>query len=125
MKALVPAIVIAALAAGTAAYAGPAGAGDANRGRTVFARCAACHDASTGANKSGPSLKGIVGRRAASAAGYNFSTGLKTKGGTWTRASLDAYIAGPARYAPGTRMVVSVTDPQQRADLVAYLATLR
>ncbi|MBN8839179.1 MAG: cytochrome c family protein [Sphingomonadales bacterium] len=106
------------------AYAGPP-AGDAERGRTVFARCAACHDAKTGANRVGPSLKGVVGRRAASNAGYGYSAALKNKNVTWTPATLDAFLTAPTRFAPGTRMSLPVGNPKDRADLIAYLATLR
>ena len=112
------------LALAGVASAGPP-AGDVAHGRAVFARCAACHDATTGANRVGPSLKGVVGRRAASVPGFAYSAGLKGKNVTWTPAALDAFITSPTRYAPGTRMAIAVPDPKDRADLIAYLTTLR
>jgi len=121
-------IVVAALGSlamlGGAASA-EAAAGDATHGRAVFARCIACHDTATGANRIGPSLKGVVGRKAASAAGFNYSAALKGKNVAWTSAALDSFLTAPSRYAPGTRMVIAVPDPKDRADLVAYLTTLR
>lgn len=124
MKILATIAALAVLGATGAAYAGTT-AGDAARGRTVFVRCAACHDVSTGANRVGPSLKGVVGRRSAAVGGFAFSPALKARNVTWTRASLDGFLAAPTRYAPGTRMTVAVPNAKDRADLIAYLATLR
>ncbi len=99
----------------------PAAAQD---GAALFnAQCKTCHNL-TGANSpAGPTLKGVAGRKAASAPGYAFSAGLTKKGGTWTDANLDAYLAGPATYAPGTKMFNKVASPQARAAIIAYLKT--
>lgn len=124
MKLLATIAAVAVLGATGAAYAGTT-AGDAARGRTVFARCASCHDVASGANRIGPSLKGVVGRRSAAAAGFAYSPALRGKNVTWTRASLDTFLTAPARFAPGTRMTVAVPNAKDRADLIAYLATVR
>ena len=118
------AATLAALsAAGAAQAAGPA-AGDVGRGKTVFARCVACHDLNTGAVRMGPSLKGIMGRKAGSAANFGYSSAMKSKGVTWSPDTLNAFLAAPMKYVPGTRMgFAGVTDAQERADLIAYLKT--
>jgi cytochrome c len=108
-------------AAGAAQAAGPA-AGDAGRGKTVFARCAACHDLNTGAVRMGPSLKGIMGRKAGSVANFGYSGAMKSKGVTWAPDTLDAFLAAPMKYVPGTRMAFAgISNPQERADVIAYL----
>ncbi|MBF5091824.1 cytochrome c family protein [Novosphingobium sp. NBM11] len=109
--------------AASAASAAPSGpAGDAGRGRTVFARCAACHDLNTGATRLGPSLKGIVGRKSAAMANFNYSAQMKAKNVTWNKTTLDAFLTSPTRYVPGTRMAFAgLPNPQDRADLIAYL----
>ena len=72
----------------------------------------------------GPSLKGVAGRKIAAAPGFAFSSGLKAKGGTWTDANLDAYMAAPSTFAPGTRMFARVAQPQARAAIIGYLKSL-
>lgn len=97
-------------------------AGDPVRGKTVYARCAACHDLNTGATRLGPSLKGVVGRTSGTMPNFNYSQAMKDKAVTWNAASLDAYLAGPARYIPGNRMAFPpLANAQDRADLIAFL----
>lgn len=105
------------------AAAAPAGAQD---GQALFnAQCKSCHTV-TGVNSpAGPTLKGIAGRKIAAAPGYNFSTGLKAKTGTWTDASLDAYLANPSGFAPGGKMFARVAQPAARTAIIGYLKTLR
>lgn len=115
---------VAAVAALTAAGAAQAAgaAGDAGRGKTVFARCAACHDLNTGAIRMGPSLKGVVGRKSGTFANFTYSAGMKGKGVTWNADTLDTFLSGPMKYVPGTRMAFpGLSDPQDRADVIAYL----
>ncbi|MDO8295752.1 MAG: c-type cytochrome [Caulobacter sp.] len=109
-------------AALTLATALPAAAAD---GQALFnARCKRCHTI-TGANTPGaPSLKGVAGRKIAGAPGFAYSAGLKGKGGTWTDASLDAYLANPSEFAAGTRMFARVAQPAARAAIIDYLKTL-
>lgn len=112
--AAVAALAGAAQAAGTA--------GDPVKGKTVFARCAACHDLNTGAVRMGPSLKGIIGRKAGSVANFGYSAGMKSKGVVWKEDTLDAFLAGPMKYVPGTRMAFpGIANAKDRADVIAYL----
>ncbi len=110
----------AAQAAGTTQAAGAAA--DPVKGKTVFARCAACHDLNTGAVRMGPSLKGVIGRKAGGAANYSYSAAMKGKGVVWNDQTLDALLAGPMKYVPGTRMAFpGISNAQDRANLIAYL----
>ncbi len=75
--------------------------GDAGKGEKVFKKCKACHSLKAGKNKVGPSLAGIVGRKAGSASKYKYSKGMKAaaaKGLTWDEESLEKYIANPTNY---------------------------
>jgi cytochrome c len=111
-------IAVLAFVAGSANAAG----GDAAHGKTVFARCAACHDLNTGKTVLGPSLKGIIGRKAGSVAGFSYSPAMKAKGIDWTPANLDQFITAPTKAVPGTRMpFAGLPDAKDRADLIAYL----
>lgn len=122
MKFLPLVLVGAAMVAGASAADAQA-AGDPAKGKTVYARCAACHDLNTGATRLGPSMKGIVGRKAGSVAGFAYSPAMKAKAITWNAQSLDAYLAGPAKFIPGNKMpFAGLPNPQDRADLIAYLA---
>lgn len=124
MKPLVILTAASLALAGTATAQQAAGeiVGDPVRGKAVYARCAACHDLNTGATRLGPSLKGIVGRTSGTMPNFNYSQALKDKAVVWNAASLDAFLAGPAKYAPGNRMAFPpLSNPQDRADLVAFL----
>jgi cytochrome c len=111
--------------AGSAATATPSApaAVAAVSGEAIFKRCAACHNiAKGGVNGIGPALHGVVGRAIGSAAGYTYSTALKTKGGNWDAAALDAYITAPAKFAPGTKMAYAgLSNPDERKALIEYL----
>jgi cytochrome c len=97
---------------------------DAAAGKAVFAQCAACHSID-GSNGAGPSLKGVVGRKAGSSSGFRDSRAMKSAAVTWDEKSLDAYITEPQKSIPGNLMPFSgVTDAQQRADLISYLKGL-
>jgi len=119
-------LVIASLAAAFAAGAAQA-AGNAANGATVFSRCAICHSNAKGAPaRIGPNLFAIAGRKAATQPDFSYSAALKNSGITWTSANLDKWIAAPAAMVPGNRMAFAgVANAQQRADLVAYLDTLK
>ena len=117
-----PMIALTALVAGaavsSAAHAAP------TQGETLFQqRCATCHTIAPGAPKMGPPLKGIVGDKAAAVPGYAFSPALKASGLTWTTANLDKYLAKPTTVVPGTKMMVGLPDPAQRAAIISYLST--
>jgi cytochrome c len=119
-------LVLGAVAIVLSASAAQA-AGDAKKGQDDFARCAICHTvAKGGGNGVGPNLFDVMGRKAASMPNFYYSQALKSSGITWTPDKLDAWIKSPATLVPGNRMAFSGLDnPQQRADLIAYLATLK
>jgi cytochrome c len=93
------------------------------KGQAIFEqRCAACHSVEPGENDVGPSLAGVVGRKAGSLAGFDFSPALKASGKVWTGPQLDQFLAGPQKIVPGTRMAMAVAEADQRQALIAYLA---
>ncbi len=102
----------------------PAVAAAAVSGEALYAKCAACHAIAKGAaNGIGPALHGVVGREIGSMPGYTYSTALKTKGGVWDAAALDAYIKAPAKYAPGTKMAYAgLSKAEERKALIKYLS---
>ena len=114
---------LAAFAALGAAHA-QAPVGDAVKGRAVFARCATCHLAS-GPVMIGPSLVGVVGRKAGTVPGVMYSPALKSSGIVWDDAKLGAFIANPSKLVPGTSMAIMVSDAKERADVIAYVKTLK
>lgn len=119
-------LAAALLGAATVAIA-PAGmvaaAPAAPAGQDIFEqRCAACHSVEPGENDVGPSLAGVVGRKAGSAAGFDYSPALKASGKVWTPAQLDQYLAAPQKLVPGTRMAMAVPAADQRQAIIAYLA---
>lgn len=95
-------------------------------GKAAFANCAACHSVQQdGASGAGPNLYGVVGRAAGSLEGFTYSKAMTGSGITWDSAALDRYLADPSGAVPGTSMVAgAVARPEQRAAIIAYLATL-
>ncbi|HEY1849203.1 MAG TPA: PQQ-dependent sugar dehydrogenase [Opitutaceae bacterium] len=106
-------------------------AGDAAAGMASFKQsCALCHASALGAggqaiSGQGPSLVGVVGRPAASLANFNYSKALRASGLTWDVGALDHFLTNPAAAVPGTTMPIPVPDAAIRANLIAYLATLK
>ncbi|MBI3678179.1 MAG: cytochrome c family protein [Proteobacteria bacterium] len=102
-------------------------AGDPTAGKSVFARCAICHTVVKGGpNGIGPNIFGVVGRKAGSAPNFNYSAAMKSSGITWMADKLDAYITHPGQTVPGNRMAFAgISNAQQRADVIAYLQTLK
>jgi cytochrome c len=97
---------------------------DAAAGATVFHQCTACHTIKPGQPGVAANLYGVVGRKAAST-GFAYSSALKASKLTWDKATLNTFLKAPQKLVPGTRMVVAVADDTQRANLIAYLATLK
>ena len=123
---LTPARTLLALA--LASLAGTAAAvGNAAAGQDVFAEnCAECHSVKDGKHKKGPSLFAVLGRPAGAAPGFLYSAALKASGKTWTADAIDAYITNPKVSVPGGTMKYDgLADAKARADLIAYLATLK
>ena len=124
-------IVALALAAGMALASGSAlAAGDAAKGAKVFKKCKACHSIKAGKNKVGPSLAGVVGRKAGTAPGFKRYKGLKGADWTWDEALLDGYLTDPKKFAKArtgkkTSMVFKLKKAGQRADVIAYLKSLK
>jgi len=99
--------------------------GDAAKGEKVFKKCKACHKTGEGENATGPSLYQVVGRKVASIQGFGYSSGMSNLGGTWTPEHLDAFLTKPKDLVPDTKMsFAGLKKEQDRADLIAYLATL-
>ena len=118
---------LAAAALPVLAHAAAAPAGDPAKGLALFTqRCGICHSVvdDTGPRPA-PSLKGIVGRPAASVATFKYSPALKASGLTWTRANLDKWLNSPAALVPGTFMVINLPNTAERGDVLAYLATVK
>jgi cytochrome c len=107
------------------AIANPGYAQDAEHGKTIFKSCAACHSTDH-ANRVGPGLEGIIGRQAGTVPGFPYSDAMKKSDIAWNTKILDAYLESPQEVVPGNRMpYAGLKDPTERADLVAYLATLK
>jgi cytochrome c len=113
------------------ALAGPAWAGgDAAKGKEAFAKCATCHQVGPGAKTLvGPELNGIVGRKAASVEGYPYAPGMKKLGDAgfvWTEENINRWISDPKAMLPQSPMALAfqgVPDADERANIIAYLAT--
>lgn len=92
-------------------------------GEAVFKKnCALCHTLEAGKNKVGPSLAGVVGRKAGSVPGFAYSAANKASGDIWDKPTLDAYLTEPRKFMPGTKMVFAgLKSPEDRKALIEYL----
>ena len=99
---------------------------NAEKGAKQFKKCAACHTTEDGgANKIGPNLHNIVGRKLAETSGFAYSSALSEKGGEWGYEELNAFLTKPKAFLPGTKMAFAgVKKDVQRADLLAYLKSI-
>lgn len=100
---------------------------DAANGQKIAQICGSCHVLKQGGgNAIGPNLFGVVGRARATAAGYAYSDAMKAKGGSWTPDSLNEFLTGPQAFVPGTKMTFAgLPKPEDRADVIKYLQTLK
>ena len=115
-------VVMISLLAATTARAD----GDAAAGKVVFNKCSICHSGDAGVNRIGPSLHGVVGRQSASVENFNYSPAMKAANWTWTPEQLDKYLTDPKATVPGNHMIFpGLKDPNDRANLIAYLETLK
>ena len=120
---LLPALAAAAALAATPAHA----AGDPKRGAELFAdNCGDCHSVKEGGpNRKGPNLFGVIGRKSGTVPGFDYSEANKAKDWIWTADRLEPYLASPKAVVPGTIMKFKGDpDPQERADIIAFLLTL-
>lgn len=113
------AIVAVALAA--AIVVAPAAAED--KGEKEFKKyCGACHTVDEGKNRVGPSLAGIIDRRAGTVPGFNYSSANKASGVEWTPEILEKYLENPRQFMPGTKMVFAgIRKSEERAAVIEYL----
>ncbi len=120
-------LLAAIISTGAWACVASASAQDAAAGAIVFkTQCAGCHSVDQGKNIIGPSLFGIVGRPAGSIEGFKYSPANKNSGITWDAATLDPYITNPQAVVPKTIMPYpGLKDATKRADLIAYLSTVK
>ncbi|MGE5259624.1 MAG: c-type cytochrome, partial [Actinomycetota bacterium] len=99
---------------------------DVGAGQEIYqAQCSPCHSNQPGVNGIGPSLAGVAGRKAASLPGFHYTPALQGSGLTWTADNFIKFLADPSKLVPGTAMTVMVPDETGRANLYAYLATLK
>jgi cytochrome c len=114
-------LALGTLLLGGAAYADDV-TGDSARGEDLFKHhCGACH--SLTANRVGPILSGVYGRKAGTVTGFTYSQAVQASAITWNSTTLDQWLSGPQKFIPGQRMNFNISDPQKRADIIAYLKT--
>lgn len=97
---------------------------DPSAGASLFGPCSACHTIGRGGpDLAGPNLHGVMGAPIGHRLQrYGYTAALRSVGGVWTEAAMDAWLASPSRFAPGTKMnYPGMADPLERADLIAYL----
>ncbi|WP_338050372.1 cytochrome c family protein [Rhizobium mesosinicum] len=99
--------------------------GDATAGAVVFKKCATCHIVDSDTNKVGPSLNGVLGRKAGTHPDFAYSASMKAAGDgglVWDEATLRDYLHNPKVKVKGTKMAfVGLKDDQEITDLIAYL----
>lgn len=111
--------VVLAIAPGAVAAKGLP-AGNSKAGEAVYARCFACH--ALAYNRTGPKHCGLLGRRAGSVPGFQYSAAMKRVNWVWDRKTLDRFLADPLKTIPGTTMgYAGIKNEQERADLIAYI----
>ena len=100
--------------------------GDAVRGKRVFNKCKACHSIKAGKHKIGPSLAGVIDRKAGTAKGFKRYKGLKGADWTWDEATLDEYLTNPKKFVKSrnnrkSAMILKLKKKRDRDDVIAYL----
>jgi cytochrome c len=99
-------------------------AADAGRGKQLYeSRCIGCH--SIDENRVGPAHRGVFGRKAGSAEGYDYSPALKSSRLVWGEKTLDRWLTNPEATIPGQKMGFSAPSANDRADLIDYLRSVR
>ena len=105
---------------------GPALAdGNAAQGQKIFNKCKACHALKAGQKRVGPSLYGVVGRKAGSESYFKYSPAMRSAGINWTEENLDKYLEAPKKFIPKNKMpFAGLKKAKDRADVIAYLKTV-
>lgn len=117
LKRVIAAMLLIVGIAGTAGYA--RAGGDPARGEQIYQRCAGCH--SLDANRVGPRHRGVYGRRAGGVGDYRYSKALSQTEVVWDDETLDAWLANPGKFIPGSRMGYRLKQAADRADIIAFL----
>ena len=104
--------------------------GEAVRGKKVFNKCKACHSIKVGKHKIGPSLAGVIGRKAGTAKGFKRYKGLKGADWTWDEETLDEYLTNPKLFVKSrnkrkSAMMLKLKKKRDRDNVIAYLKTLK
>jgi cytochrome c len=106
----------------------PALAADAGKGKVLFETCGKCHGITAESDSTlvGPTLKGVVGRKAATVEDFRYSSAMRASGLTWTEANIKEYVTDPQAKVKGNRMALKSTfEPDEIDDIIAYLKTLK
>ncbi|MGH6769954.1 MAG: copper-containing nitrite reductase [Xanthobacteraceae bacterium] len=99
-------------------------AGDVAAGRQAFSKCQACHSMDKGKNLIGPSLAGVIGRKAAQVPNYNYSPAMSGSNVVWNSDTLDAFLLAPQKFIPKNKMAFpGIKSDSERANVIAYLAS--
>ena len=121
--------ILAGLAAGALiVMSSPASAADAAHGQQVFReQCGVCHQGGEGDGDGGqgPSLRGVIGRKVGGDPAFSYTSVLMDAKDKWTVDSMSTFLADPNKAMPGTAMPISVKNDADRADIIAYLASLK
>ena len=113
-------VAVSLLFGTTLVWAGSPLIGNVERGQQLYeSRCGACH--SLDDNRVGPAHHGVFGRHAGRAKDYEYSRAVAGSTVVWTEVTLNQWLTNPEKFIPGQKMGYSVPDPQDRADLIAYL----
>ena len=116
-------ILATIVAASLATASGAAWAdGDAAKGQKVFAKCKTCHEIASDKNKVGPTLQGVLGRKAGAVAGFKYSEAMAASGVVWDEATIAEYVAKPKEVIPGNKMAFAGLKKEDEIEnLLAYI----
>jgi cytochrome c len=115
-----PVLSACALITAQAVFSTYVGAADVAHGKQVYdTLCAGCH--TMDANRAGPAHRGVYGRKAGLAPGFDYSPAVKNSNVVWNEKTLDKWLADPEAFIPGQKMGISLDSAQDRADVIQYL----
>lgn len=106
--------------------AGPVAAADVGAGKALFEQCVACHGDAGAGTEQGPSLHGVVGRKAGQIQNFRYSRAMQRSGIVWSEDTLVQYLSNPQDVVPGNRMPFGgLATPEESKDVVSYLESLK